>query len=231
MKQENKKQLEEDCPFCEISEEAIEKLKTSKDFKKENKKFKWPWKWWIALLALGVVIGSLAAYQLLNNSSEIDNSSQNQLAKVVSQESKNENKNDSLASLTPDFTSEDVFGNKITLSDFRNEKPVLLVFWATWCGYCKQELPDLKTFHQKYKDSIEVVVIDSGESKEIIKDYIQENNIDFLVLLDEQRGIWNQYLVRGTPSHFLINKKGEAVTAWPGLASINDLEKMFQLLK
>jgi len=173
---------------------------------------------------LGLIIGALATYQLQDQSAGPTSQ--------ASQEPENsENSEDKNNSLAPDFTSQDVFGNQVSLSDFQGKKPVLLVFWATWCGYCKEELPDLKEFNQKYKDRIEVVVIDSGETKETIKDYIEENSIDFTVLLDEQREIWNKYFVRGTPAHFLINKQSQAVTAWPGLASMANLEEMFNLLE
>lgn len=207
MKQKNSEQ-EKDCPFCEISEEAVDKLKSSQGFEnRKNKKKKIPWNWYIIFLIISIIAGFLITYQSQDQSVDEDNS------------------------LAPNFTSQDVFGQQVSLSDFEGQKPVLLVFWATWCSYCKQELPDLKEFSQKYKSEIKVIAIDSGETKKIIKDYIQKNNIDFLVLLDEEREIWNKYLVRGTPSHFLINEKREIVVTWPGLVSMNDLEKMLSYLE
>lgn len=133
--------------------------------------------------------------------------------------------------LAPDFTSEDIYGNKISLSDFQGEKPVLLVFWATWCSYCAKELPDLKAFTEAYQKEIQVIAVSSGESKETIRDYIQEEDVNFLMLLDEERKIWNTYLVRGTPSHFLIDKEGKIASLRPGLASRSDLEVMLTMLK
>lgn len=133
-------------------------------------------------------------------------------------------------SLAPDFAAYDTNGNKIVLSSFRNQKPVLIIFWATWCGYCAKELPGLKIFTQRYQDKIQIIAVDSGESKQTIKDYIQEKDINFLIVLDENRKIWNQYLIRGTPSHFLIDKKGKIITLRPGLASLADLEIMLSMI-
>jgi len=164
-----------------------------------------PWKWYLTFLIIGIVIGFLVTYQFKDQS-----------AAIVSQGSE----------LVPNFTSQDVFGNQVSLFDFRNKKPVLLIFWSTLCSYCHQELPNLKEFYQKHKNEVEIIAIDSGETKEVIKSYIEENNIEFLVLLDEQKEIWNEYLVSGSPFHFLISKKGEAVIALPGLTTIDDLEEV-----
>lgn len=132
--------------------------------------------------------------------------------------------------LAPDFTSEDVHGNKISLSDFWDEKPVLLVFWATWCGYCAKELPDLKAFVNEHQDKIQAMIVDSGEPRETIREYIEEKEINFLMLLDEDRKIWSRYFVRGTPSHFFVSSQGKIAAFRPGLASKEDLETMMIML-
>lgn len=51
-----------------------------------------------------------------------------------------------------------------------------------------------------------------------------------MMLLDEQKKIWNSYLNRGTPSHFLIDKQGIIVTLQPGLASLDNLETMLKMV-
>lgn len=135
-----------------------------------------------------------------------------------------------VGSLAPDFTLEDIDGNKITLSSFQNKKPVLLVFWATWCGYCAKELPDLKDFIEIHRNEIETLVISSGESKKTVEDYIEKKDINFTMLLDNTRDVWNSYLVRGTPSHFLIDSKGKIIALRPGLALKDNLEIMLSML-
>lgn len=141
------------------------------------------------------------------------------------------NGKDSTGSQAPDFVSQDISGNEIKLSSFIGEKPVLLVFWATWCKFCAQELPHLKEFYRKHKDEVSVIVIPSGEVKRVIEDYVKEKDIDFLVILDEQKEIWNTYAVRGTPAHFLIDKEGKIFTMWPGLADLDNLETMLSMVK
>lgn len=218
-----KKPKEPECPLCEVSQETIEKLKKSKEEKPIKRKRKIFPKIFILILLL--VLAGFAVYSFLSNFSSSPSSNKENKTTIL-----NGSKTVAVGVMAPDFTSEDVDGNKISLSDFRNKKPILLVFWATWCGVCAKELPDLKVFTAKYKNEIQVIAPDSGESRETLKNYIKEKDVNFLILLDEDRKIWNQYLVRGTPSHFLIDSQGKIVTLRPGLALLGDLETMISML-
>ncbi len=229
MKQENNQQ-QENCPLCESSKEALEKLDLESGLVNARK----PKLFWKGLIILGLMgLGVFSVYIFMSNfrsNFSPQAPKNNKLAEVGVFQDTNEKSKPQINALSPDFVAEDIFDNKITLSSFRGKKPALLVFWATWCGYCAKELPDLKMFNQKYYDDIQVVAVDSGESKQTIADYIQKENINFLMLLDEQRKIWNQYLVRGTPAHFLIGKDGKIITIRPGLASLADLEIMLSMI-
>lgn len=222
---QNKNKGKEKCPLCKVSEETIKRLKErpakgSKTAppKKSSRKFK------IWLLIFVFAAGGFVLYQLIGGENLTREQSGGEemsiLDKLLPQSLE-------VGDLAPDFVSEDVYGNKISLSDFQ---PVLLVFWATWCGYCAKELPDLKNFTRDYQDKIQIIAVSSGESKETIKNYIKEKDVNFLMLLDENREVWNIYLVRGTPSHFLIDTGGKIVTLRPGLASREDLEIMTSML-
>jgi peroxiredoxin len=233
---ENNNKHKEDCPYCQLSEEAVEKLKSAdsetKNFKAEkeepSKKPSIKKKKCLVFLVFLVIIGGFAAYGFWSGfpsffqKTEVaqDKIVQNQPAVVAPED----------ISLAPDFTSQDIFGNEVSLSDFRGRSPVLLAFWATWCGFCTKELPDLIAFTQKYQGEVVVLAIDSGESKETISNYYLEKGVNFSMILDEKRKIWNKYSVRGTPSHFLIDKKGKIIATWPGLALMNQLESLFELL-
>ncbi|NOZ69613.1 MAG: TlpA family protein disulfide reductase [Deferribacteres bacterium] len=131
----------------------------------------------------------------------------------------------------PDFIAEDVYGNKTRLSELWNRKPVLLVFLATWCGYCTRELPGLKAFADEHQERIKVVAVDSGESKRTVMNYIRRRKIDFLTLLDEDREIWRRYRVRATPTHFLIDGDGKIIARRIGFAFKKDLEAMLSMVE
>lgn len=214
------------CPLCESSKEALERLNLESGLVNEKK----PKLFWKGLLILGLVgLAAFSIYIFISNF-PFQAPKNNNLTKVSIPQNTDKKGNLQINALAPDFVSEDLAGNKVILRDYRDKKPVLLVFWATWCGYCAKEKEDLKTFTSRYQNKIQVLAVDSGEPKQTIADYIQKENINFLMLLDEQRKIWNQYLVRGTPSHFLIGKDGKIITLRPGLASLADLEIMLSMI-
>lgn len=230
--EEDKQKKEKDCPLCEVSEDTLEKLRKEQPKKeveiekKDKKKSFWKLKVWIFIFIF--VTASFGFYQLaVGGNSAQKQAGEKSQASILDTIFGGGIK---IGDLAPDFTSEDVYGNRVSLTDFQGEKPVLLVFWATWCGYCAKELPDLKVFAEEYQDEVKVIAVPSGENKETIRDYIQEKDVNFLMLLDQEKEIWNKYLARGTPSHFLISSQGKIITLRPGLASKEDLEIMMTML-
>lgn len=230
----------EECPLCKVSEETLQKLKKKEDFSKKaiakpKKKSSGKFKLIVFIFVVGLIV--IAFYKLSPNFT-----SQSLQVSTPTQEQTAEEKNQAkildvlpkalkVGDSAPDFTTEDVDGNKISLSDFQDKKPVLLIFWATWCGYCAMELPLLKAFTQEHQNEIQVITVSSGEKKETIRNYIQEKDVNFLMLLDEKREIWQQYFIRGTPSHFLIDSGGKIIALRPGLALKENLENLLTILR
>jgi thiol-disulfide isomerase/thioredoxin len=80
----------------------------------------------------------------------------------------------------PNFTLQDLKGNTVSLSDFHG-KNIYLNFWASWCGPCKMEMPDLEKIYQKYKDKdLVVLAVNIAENKETVEAFIKANNFSFL---------------------------------------------------
>lgn len=213
------KKNKEDCSLCEsLKEFSVKRNKLPKKMK--------TYIWFLVIFLL--IIGG---YKVLSNYILVKPKTENNLIqKQLTDDFAEEEAKPQINFLAPDFTLKDIFDNEVSLSNFRGEKPVLLVFWATWCSYCSKEKEDLKTFTDMYQNEIKVLIVDSGESKETIKNYIQENNINFLMLIDEQREVWSKYLVRGTPSHFLIGKDGKIVNIRFGLSSLSNLETILSMV-
>lgn len=108
----------------------------------------------------------------------------------------------------PDFTLRDMSGKKVKLSSFEG-KPVLLNFWATWCGYCRKERPHLNKVYNLYKDKgLVVISVSTDQSVDKVKRYLEKIPADFLVLMDDNRSAASAYGIRGYPSSFLLDRKG-----------------------
>lgn len=113
------------------------------------------------------------------------------------------------AEKAPDFVLKDLNGRKFRLSDFRGKQPVLIIFGATWCTFCREEIPHFKEIHAAYaKQGLEIVNIDIQESKEKVAKFAAKYGLPYRVLLDEDGTVAGIYDIRGVPSMVLVDPKG-----------------------
>ncbi|MEW6087531.1 MAG: TlpA disulfide reductase family protein [bacterium] len=108
----------------------------------------------------------------------------------------------------PDFSILDLDGNEISLESLLNGKEIILNFWASWCPSCREEIPRLNEFAEKYKDKIEIVGINLEEPKETVQSFVRASGIKYKILLDSKGKTGNLYMVRAIPTNILINKDG-----------------------
>ena len=113
----------------------------------------------------------------------------------------------------PDFTATTIDGETITLSDFKGKKAVVLDIWATWCGPCRMEMPDLQKIYEKYSDQIEIIAASQDQPSDLgkIKSFVEEFKITFKVIHDNDFSISKRYPTRGIPFVVLIDKDGKIV--------------------
>jgi peroxiredoxin len=108
----------------------------------------------------------------------------------------------------PDFTLPDLNGTSFSLADYSG-KPVLVVFWATWCPHCKDEIPVLRDVHEKYKGTDFTILSVSVDNKpDKLKEFAKENGIEYSVLFDEGTVIAKSYGVVGIPANYVIDPDG-----------------------
>lgn len=133
----------------------------------------------------------------------------------------------------PDFTVLDADENSVKLSDYFG-KPIVLNFWASWCYYCKEEMPD---FNQAYLDNSDIqfmmvnVTDGSQETLSSAKKFIEDSEFEFPVFYDTELDAAITYGASGLPMTLFINKDGELVTYARGLLSAENLQKGIELIK
>ena len=111
-------------------------------------------------------------------------------------------------SAAPDFTLKSVAGENLRLSEFRGEV-VLINFWASWCGPCRQEMPVLSQLHEKYKAlGFTVLGINVEKDSAKARKLLLEMPVSFPVLLDNESVVSKQYDVVAMPSTVLIDRDG-----------------------
>lgn len=114
----------------------------------------------------------------------------------------------------PDFTVTDLDGNEVHLSDFVG-KPVVLNFWASWCGPCQSEMPDFEDFYAKYGEDIHFVMVNatdgSRETVDTASSFIAEKGYTFPVYYDTQYDASSTYGVNALPTTFFIDAEGYLV--------------------
>ena len=129
----------------------------------------------------------------------------------------------------PDFTLKDLNGKTHTLSEYKG-KCVAIDFWASFCRPCKIELPSLQKLAEKYKSKGMVLLTINSESKEKIKQFLKQNDLNITVLLDPEGKASQNYNVMYIPQLVLIDKKGVVHKVHIGLMNEESLEKEFQQL-
>ena len=111
-----------------------------------------------------------------------------------------------------DFTLQDLGGQPVSLSQFLGKKPVLLVFWATWCPECKAASPAINTLHGGPDgEKLQILALDFRETREKVADAVKSRDIRYPVLLDERGQVARAFGVVGIPTYVLIGRDGTVV--------------------
>ena len=107
----------------------------------------------------------------------------------------------------PTFEALQMDGSTLKLDDYRG-KPTVLVFWASWCGPCRQEAPDVARVAKSYGNQVNMVSINAGESLEVAKRASVQMGITWPVVLDTDASIQAKYKVTGIPLVLILDANG-----------------------
>ena len=143
-----------------------------------------------------------------------------------------------------DFTAMDKDGKTVKLSDFKGKK-VYINMWASWCGPCMREIPELEKTYQKLKDNKDIVFLSmtspndaefknqspQDKGKDVILKKAKELGATYPVLFDVNDRFIINYAIRSFPTHILINSDGTFETRIAGAVTEESLTKEIEKLK
>jgi thiol-disulfide isomerase/thioredoxin len=113
-----------------------------------------------------------------------------------------------IGKLASDFQLQDIEGQSVTLSNLRCS-PVILNFWASWCGPCEHEMPFLQQIYEDWRsEGVILLTINLRETYSVVTQYMQSNGLSFPVLFDTDGSVGLDYNVTGIPTTFFIDKDG-----------------------
>ena len=165
--------------------------------------------------------GNTASNETNSNTDATENTNQ-------SEDSSSENKN-----LAPNFTVYDLEGNEVNLTDFFG-KPIIVNFWASWCGPCKMEMPDFDAAYTTYKDEIVFLMVNmtdgSRETLEKASSFIADSEYTFPVYYDTEYSAAITYSVSSLPTTYFINADGELIAHARGAIDADTLQKGIDMI-
>ncbi len=180
----------------------------------------------VVLVLVLVVAGVL--YRNLSGSVDSDN--------LGSQSPQNENQQqngENAPSLAPDFTVLDANGKEVKLSDFRG-KPVVVNFWATWCGYCVKEMPAFEEVYQQMGSDIHFLMINVTDGVQETVDkasaFIADSGYAFPVYYDTQYSATLTYGAYSLPMTFFFDAEGYAIAQATGAIDKDTLLRGIEMI-
>ncbi|HEX5324611.1 MAG TPA: TlpA disulfide reductase family protein [Capsulimonadaceae bacterium] len=109
-------------------------------------------------------------------------------------------------SMAPDFTLMTSDGQKVTLSEAVKKGPVILDFWASWCGPCRMEMPELQTVYKKYQArGVQLYGVNSDDQAPAINEFLKDNHVVYPTLVDSDHHTHNVYGVNSIPLVLIVD--------------------------
>lgn len=129
------------------------------------------------------------------------------------------------------FVHKDLNGNLIDMKEIVGKKPVMLVFWASWCPNCKTEAPKVNELVKKYRDQgMEFIGINIGfnDSMRRARSFVKKTQMAYPTIFDDTHAITQRYMIQGVPTILVADSKG--IVQFRNFGTPEITEENFQLL-
>ncbi len=108
----------------------------------------------------------------------------------------------------PDFSLTALDGREIRLRDLRG-KVVFVNLWATWCPPCREEMPSMVRLYGRFRNQgLEILAVSEDADVEEVRRFARAYNVQFPILMDREKTVYQLYRATGVPETHLVNKEG-----------------------
>lgn len=126
----------------------------------------------------------------------------------------------------PGFVLQGIGGRAISLEGMRGQ-PVLINFWTSWCGPCREEIPALEAFHRQFGARMPIIGVNVREPRSTVETFVAAMGMTYPVVQDADGRVAERYRVRGYPESWLVGPDGVARRFWAGPLTVDALEQAY----
>ena len=129
-----------------------------------------------------------------------------------------------------DTLGTDLDGHLWTLDELEG-RPYVLNFWATWCGPCRKELPEMQRLAEEFESQgVVVILINDGETVDQAREYLREYGLTLPCIVDQSSRLARRYRVRALPTTVMVGADGETAARMEGYGGPEGLRRGFEFL-
>ncbi len=130
----------------------------------------------------------------------------------------------------PQFTLSSLDGKTVAMKNLSN-KVVVIDFWATWCGPCREEIPHLNKLYSDYKgQGLEIIGISMDDGPDVVKEFARELRMEYPLVMGNDELADQFGGILGLPTTFIVDRKGNIVKKFVGLPSAEVLNRVVREL-